>query len=426
MSSFKEVVFEDIARFKKGISYTSADYGSEDNGVPFITIKCLKKGGGYTSTGLKYFKGDFNHKDLLHKGDILFSATDLTRDGDIVGSPLRVPLLREEGNCLASMDLIKIEPNDEESFGDYIYYWLMSSEMRNRMVAFSAGSTVLHLDVKRVKKLRFNIPKKLYQQKIARILTAVDKVIERTENAIEKLKKIKQGMMHDLFTRGIDIKTGKLRLPYTEAPKLYKETELGWIPKEWEVAFLEDIVDILDSQRIPLNEDQRSFIPGEIPYYGANGVQGYINDFIFDEDLILIAEDGGYFDEYATRPIAYKISGKSWINNHAHILRARPNFIQDYVFFSLEHKNILSFIKGGTRTKLNQTELRMIPLKIPKFSNEQKVIAKKMNSINEQIIEQTMSVEKFKNIKQGLMQDLLTGKVEVTPDSQDKEYQEVD
>ncbi len=121
-----------------------------------------------------------------------------------------------------------------------------------------------------------------------------------------------------------------------------------------------DCCDILDNRRVPVNEEERSSRLGPVPYYGANGVQGCIDDFLFDEPLILMAEDGGNFEQFATRPIAYQISGKSWVNNHAHVLRASNGFDQQYIFYCLEHKDITPFIKGGTRSKLNQFELRQI------------------------------------------------------------------
>lgn len=165
--------------------------------------------------------------------------------------------------------------------------------------------------------------------------------------------------------------------------------------------------DILDSRRIPLNKQQRQKIQGKIPYYGANGVQGYINDYIFDEDLILIAEDGGNFEQYATRSIAYKISGKSWVNNHAHILRAKEGFNQDAIFYSLVNKNILNFISGGTRSKLNQSELRAITITLPDYK-EQSKIAEVLSTIDRAIAQTEALIAKHQRIKTGLMQDLLT------------------
>jgi type I restriction enzyme S subunit len=180
------------------------------------------------------------------------------------------------------------------------------------------------------------------------------------------------------------------------------------IPKGWELINIKSTCEILDHKRIPLNSDERYSIKGNIPYYGANGVIDYINNYIFDEDLILMAEDGGHFDEYETRPVAYRVFGKSWINNHAHVLRVKSSYDFDYIFYSLQHKNVIPFIKGGTRSKLNQAELREVSILLPISLKEQQKIASILQSIDNTINKTRELIEKYKMIKQGLMQDLFT------------------
>lgn len=165
--------------------------------------------------------------------------------------------------------------------------------------------------------------------------------------------------------------------------------------------------DILDNLRIPLNAEEREKIKGNIPYCGANGIQGYISEYIFDEDLILLAEDGGNFDEYQTRPIAYRISGKSWVNNHAHVLRAKEGYDFSFVFYSLQHKNIIPFIKGGTRAKLNQAELREITIWDAPLPIQQR-IGEIIETIDNQIDATQALIDKYTAIKQGMMADLFS------------------
>ena len=140
---------------------------------------------------------------------------------------------------------------------------------------------------------------------------------------------------------------------------------------EWKKVKLEDICDILDSRRIPISEEKR--IKGKYPYYGANGIQGYINDYIFDEELVLLAEDGGNFGS-KIKPIAYKINGKTWVNNHAHVLKAKNEIIStDFLLYSLMFYDVTKLITGTTRKKLTRTGMGKITLFIPNLDMQEKI-----------------------------------------------------
>jgi len=177
---------------------------------------------------------------------------------------------------------------------------------------------------------------------------------------------------------------------------------------DWSEYTIGECCDVLDHLRVPINAEKRENIAGDIPYYGANGVQGYIDRYIFDEDLILMAEDGGNFEQFATRPVAYRISGKSWVNNHAHVLRAKKGFDQAAIFYALVHKNILPFIVGGTRSKLNQTELTTIKIRLPQNEEEQTWIGEVLSCIDRGIEWTEALIAKENRIRTGLMQDLFS------------------
>ena len=180
---------------------------------------------------------------------------------------------------------------------------------------------------------------------------------------------------------------------------------------DWKSIRLETCCDILDAMRVPLSSTVRAEMQGGIPYYGANGLLDHINDHIFDEPLILVAEDGGHFSDYQHRTIAYKINGKSWVNNHAHILRPKEGFSFDWIFYQLEHKNIVPFINGSTRDKLNQFDLRSILLPMPESLPEQKAIAGILSKVDEAIEAVENSIKTAERLKKSLMQNLLTGKL---------------
>ena len=189
----------------------------------------------------------------------------------------------------------------------------------------------------------------------------------------------------------------------------YKQTEIGVIPEEWSTTTLLQVADCLDNVRIPLNDAQRQRMQGDIPYCGANGVLDYVNDYVIDDDIILIAEDGGYFDQFATRPIAYRMSGKCWVNNHAHILKAKGGFDQGFLFYSLVHKNILPFLASGTRAKLNKSEMKRLVVPAPPTEAEQSAIGNALSEVDALLEGLDRLIAKKRDLKQAAMQQLLTG-----------------
>ena len=141
--------------------------------------------------------------------------------------------------------------------------------------------------------------------------------------------------------------------------------------------YVEDCCQILDSMRVPSTASDRK--EGEYPYYGANGIQDYVADYIFDDELVLLAEDGGNFGS-KERPIAYRVSGKCWVNNHAHVLKPKEGLDVDYLCYSLMFYNVDGMVNGATRKKLTQAAMRK--MQIPSRSmEEQKFIVDELNRI---------------------------------------------
>ena len=146
-----------------------------------------------------------------------------------------------------------------------------------------------------------------------------------------------------------------------------------------EIMNLEDCCEILDSMRIPITESDRE--EGKYPYYGAYGIQDYVADYIFDDELVLLAEDGGNFGS-KEKPIAYRVSGKCWVNNHAHVLKPKASLNVDYLCYSLMFYKVEGMINGATRQKLTQAAMRK--MKIPLRSmKEQVYIVEQLNYINQ-------------------------------------------
>lgn len=143
---------------------------------------------------------------------------------------------------------------------------------------------------------------------------------------------------------------------------------------------LEDCCEILDSQRIPITANNR--IEGPYPYYGANGIQDYVAGYIFDDELVLLAEDGGNFGS-KDRPIAYRVSGKCWVNNHAHVLKPKSGLDVDYLCYSLAFYDTSNLVNGATRKKLTQSAMRKMKIPLPPLNIQIKIVdtIKKVRSI---------------------------------------------
>lgn len=158
-----------------------------------------------------------------------------------------------------------------------------------------------------------------------------------------------------------------------------------------EYILIEECCDILDSRRIPITASDR--MSGPYPYYGANGVQDYVADYIFDDELVLLAEDGGNFGS-KTRPIAYRVSGKCWVNNHAHVLKPMASMDVDYLCYSLMFYDTGELVNGATRQKLTQTAMRK--MLIPQRSlQEQKRIVCELSKVQSIISARQQQLQKL-------------------------------
>jgi len=253
----------------------------------------------------------------------------------------------------------------------------------------SVGSTMINLNQSTLAGLRIQFPPLPEQRAIAGALSDVDVLISALDQLIAKKRDLKQATMQQLLT-------GKQRLPGFQG--------------EWEVKRLGEVTDCLDNLRVPLNETQRNQMKGDYPYCGANGVMDFVSGYVIDDDIILMAEDGGYFDEYTYRPIAYRMVGKCWVNNHAHILKANAQHDQGFIFYSLVHKNILNYLASGTRAKLNKTEMNKIEVRLPLDKAEQSAIAIVLSDMDAEIAALEQKRDKTRALKQGMMQELLTGR----------------
>lgn len=312
--------------------------------------------------------------------------------GDVLFGRLRSYLRKfwladRDGICTTEIWPLMV---DAKQIDSKFLHAIVQTDQFFEMANISYGTHMPRADWTVMRNFTVMLPPIQEQRAISEVLSDVDGLINALDALIAKKRAIKQATMQQLLT-------GDTRLPGFSG--------------EWGTKRLEEVADCLDNVRVPLNETQRANMQGPYPYCGANGVLDYVNDYVLDDDVILIAEDGGHFDEFLSRPIAYQMRGKIWVNNHAHILKAKADYDQGFLFYSLVHKNILPYLSGGTRAKLNKFEMYKIEINVPADNDEQRAIASVLSDMDAEISALEQRRNKTIAIKRGMMQQLLTGEV---------------
>jgi type I restriction enzyme S subunit len=225
-------------KLQGGFAIKSSDY--RESGIPLIRISNVSAGG-LDNTNVIFVPKEYacDLKDYLANEE----DTLIAMSGATTGKCCLVK--KDDLPCLINQRVGRFVINDEtEVDKKFVYYIISSHAFQNELLKDAVGGAQPNVSPRQIEKINWDFPLYNQQQKIAKILSTTDTVIEKTQTAIAKYKSIKQGMLNDLFTRGIDIKTGKLRDKQEDAPGLYKESELGWIPKEWDKEILGNISNI--------------------------------------------------------------------------------------------------------------------------------------------------------------------------------------
>lgn len=233
-------------------------------------------------------------------------------------------------------------------------------------------------------------PKKSEQQKIANCLSSLDNLITVETEKLDHLKDHKKGLLQQLFPAKGETK------PHFRFPEFLNDGD-------WAIKSLSSITKNLSNKRVPITSNVRE--KGEIPYYGATGVIDYVKDYIFNENLLLISEDGANLID-RNYPIAFSISSKTWVNNHAHVLKPINKHTQILVEKYINSISIEDYLTGLAQPKLNKENLNKIPIPLPENPKEQEKLADCFSSIDNLVEAQKTKIKNLKNHKKGLMQQL--------------------
>ena len=249
--------------------------------------------------------------------------------------------------------------------------WLFYAIKHYKLGEIDDGSPIPSTTRAAVYPCELAVPPLAEQRAIAHILGTLDDKIELNRRMNETLEASARALFKSWFV-DFDPVRAKMEGRHTGLPQDIADqfpdrlvnSEMGKIPEWWEVASLGTVIEIHDRKRIPLNKHQRAQRQGPYPYYGAAGIMDYVNDFLFDGVYVLSGEDGSVVDAHG-HPVVQYVWGKFWVNNHAHVLKGRKDISEEHLYLLLQRANITAFVTGAVQPKLNQRNLKAIPLVLP-------------------------------------------------------------
>ena len=403
-------ILGNISFINMGQSPDSIYYNEEGNGLPLIQGNADIK----ERKSIKRFWTSQITK-VCDEGDILMT----------VRAPVGYIGVASFQSCVGR-GVCSIKANGVDS--KYLFYLLIQNE--DKWKTFEAGTTFSAVTSKEV----FNFPLRLSkskskQQQIAKILSTADAVIEKTQAAIAKYKAIKQGMLHDLFTRGIDLNTNRLRPRYEDAPELYKESKLGMIPMEWDEKVFGKEVDLIHGHQFRDYDFTEFGIPvvkiGQVKpenvdltncsFVRAGREEEFQNEIIRNGD-VLMALTG------ATLGKACLVKGLNGIVfQNYRVGRFEPiikenDIDKEFLYYLLIAGDLLTQIfnkvNTGAQGNIGKADFEKATFKKPPFDEQQK-IAERLKAIDNKLQTEQTYLQKMQSLRKGLMEDLLSGNKQV-------------
>ena len=323
-----------------------------------------------------------------------------------------VGIVPKEFQCCLGQRLVLLKIDKSKCLPKYLLYTLMSEYVQVQIRRINqTGSIVSNLNISSLKELKIPLHNFEEQRKITNILSAIDDKIQINNQINQELEAMAK-TLYDYWFVQFDFpdQNGK---PYKSSggqmvyhPELKRE-----IPEGWGVEKLGDITICHDSKRVPLSSNDRELVKGEIPYYGATGIMDYVNDYIFDGDYVLMAEDGSVMTEKGT-PILQRISGKNWVNNHAHVLEPIKNHSCKLLMMLLKDVSVMKIKTGSIQMKINQENMNKIV--VPAIPLELLFeINQKLEVIDKQQLNLIEENKQLTQLRDWLLPMLMNGQVKV-------------
>ena len=299
------------------------------------------------------------HDDFGYMKDTDRKAYNIVQPNSFAYNPARINVgsigyYKGVENVIVS-SLYEVFQTDNYVNDRFLWHWLKSDEFPRWIEKLQEGSVRLYFYYDKLCECQLYMPSLEEQEKIASFLDDLDNLITLHQRKCEETKTLKKYMLQKMFPQN---------------GHSVPEIRFSGFTEDWEQRKLDDVVEFLDTMRKPLEGAKR--ISGPYPYYGASGIVDYVDGYLFDEELILLSEDGANITD-RNYPVCFIASGKYWVNNHAHVLRSKKGNENNFICNSLERKDYTQYNTGMAMPKLNKETCRKIPVLCPTFEEQQKI-----------------------------------------------------
>ena len=305
---------------------------------------------------------------------------------------------------------------DRNAMPRFLWYVFNGNLGRSQLDYYSDTTTGLaNLNGEIIGNVTLAVPPLAEQFAIARFLDHADRLIRRyirtKQKLVELLLEQKQATTHQAVTGQIDARTGQRYSAYKSSGVEW----LGKVPEHWEISRVKNEFHCLNRHRLPLNSPERGLMTGrQYDYYGASGVIDKVDDYLFDDELLLLAEDGANL-VLRNLPLAIIARGKFWVNNHAHILKPKRGHLE-FLSGVMEGLNYLPWISGAAQPKLTKDRLMSIAIAVPTLKEQQSFVTSVTDAtyhLRRAIFLERRQIELLREYRTRLISDAVTGKIDV-------------
>lgn len=440
-SNWQKVKLGEVCKIRRGSSPRPIVEFMADSGMPWVKISDA------TETDSRFIEK--TKEFIKHEG---VAKSVIVNEGDLILSNSGTAGLPKFMNITACIHDGWQTLSDFDGVNKYFLYYSLLN-IRSNLIRNAHDSTMKNLTLDMVRDAEICLPSLIEQEAISKVLSDIDSKIELNNATNRNLEQIAQAIFKSWFVDFDPVKTkieilsaggsaddaelaamsvisaqtldelNSLKANNPEAfnklaqtaalfPAAMQESELGEIPEGWSYCTFGDISACFDSKRVPLSKRKREEKqPGTIPYYGATSVMDYVNEWIFDDTYLLLGEDGSVVKDDGT-PFVQYIWGKSWVNNHAHVLQGNNGVSTEHLMVFIKGTNIASYVTGAVQLKLNQKNMNSIPF-LKAGTEINLVFQRVLNGLYDSYKNNIESSQSLSSLRDSLLPRLLSGEMEL-------------